>query len=269
MLSAPPRTQTNRTRRSLEEAKPVRTLNNPLPLRFHPNLDDRKIQLPSAHYYRLLDAAAAQRREDGGGVPVLQRPGDCEHVFKLGGRIGGVGAAQDLADLLDRIRGKLGDVGEGALPGLSALAVGLADQDRGPRVAVGDNINKHGYSLSHNKPFINGKISQCIEEMHGYILLPKKGRHPPQPIASEGKKSEAKLQNRTELPSRSKAARKRAADVHSFLALLADLSTVVLNDVSSSKSESFKLVTASTPGQRKAFDLLGVNPRKMFPEAGR
>ena len=57
--------------------------------------------------------------------------------------------------------------------------------------------------------------------------------------------------------------------VHSFHTFLADLSTVVLNDVSIGESESFKLVTAPTPTQRKAFDLLGVNPAKMFPAAGR
>ena len=72
---------------------------------------------------------------------------------------GGRGPTQDLADLLDRIRGKLGDVGEGALFGLSALAVGLADQDRGPRVAVRDDIDKHGYILSYEKLYIKIKIS--------------------------------------------------------------------------------------------------------------
>ncbi len=68
------------------------------------------------------------------------------------------------------------------------------------------------------------------------------------------------------------AARKRAPDVtavHSYLVLLADLSTVVLNDVSIGESESFKLAAALTLAQRKAFDLLGVNPAGMFPEAGR
>ena len=60
-----------------------------------------------------------------------------------------------------------------------------------------------------------------------------------------------------------------ATDVHSFHTLLADLSTVVLNDVSIGDSESFKLAAAPTPTQRKAFDLLGVNPRSMFPKAGR
>ena len=71
---------------------------------------------------------------------------------------------------------------------------------------------------------------------------------------------------------RAKAAGKNTPDataVHSFHTLLADLSTVVLNDVSIGESESFKLVTTPTTGQQKAFDLLGVNPRKMFPKAGR
>ena len=71
---------------------------------------------------------------------------------------------------------------------------------------------------------------------------------------------------------RAKAAGKSAPDatpVHSFHTLLADLSTVVLNDVSIGESESFKLAAAPTPGQQKAFDLLGVNPRSMFPKAGR
>ena len=57
--------------------------------------------------------------------------------------------------------------------------------------------------------------------------------------------------------------------MHSFHTLLADLLTVVLNDVSIGESESFELVAAPTPTQRKAFDLLGVNPRNMFPKAGR
>ena len=57
--------------------------------------------------------------------------------------------------------------------------------------------------------------------------------------------------------------------MHSFHTLLADLSTVVLNDGPIGKSQNFKLVTSPIPTQRKAFDLLGVNPSKMFPEADR
>ncbi len=71
---------------------------------------------------------------------------------------------------------------------------------------------------------------------------------------------------------RAKAAQKRTPDetaVHSFHTLLADLSIVVLNDVSIGGSESFQLAAAPTPGQKKAFDLLGADPRGMFPKAGR
>ena len=71
---------------------------------------------------------------------------------------------------------------------------------------------------------------------------------------------------------RSKAASKRARDgtaAHSLHTLLTDLSTVALNDISVGGSGSFKVVTTPTPGQRKAFELLGVDPAKMFPAAGR
>ena len=71
---------------------------------------------------------------------------------------------------------------------------------------------------------------------------------------------------------RDKAAHKRAPDgtaAHSLHTLLADLSTVALNDVSVGGSGIFPVVTTPTPGQRKAFELLGVDPAKMFPAAGR
>ena len=71
---------------------------------------------------------------------------------------------------------------------------------------------------------------------------------------------------------RAEAASKGMPDetaMHSLHILLADLSTVVPNDVSIGESESFKLAAAPTPGQKRAFDLLGVNPGKMFPQAGR
>ena len=57
--------------------------------------------------------------------------------------------------------------------------------------------------------------------------------------------------------------------MHGFLALLVDLTTVALNDVSTGGSENFKSAATLTPGQRKEFDLLGVNPTRMFPAAGR
>ena len=94
---------------------------------------------------RPVDAAGAKRREDRGDVPVLERSGDCERAFERGGHVGDGGAAQNLPDLLDHLRGKLRDVGEGALLDLSAFPVGVADQDRGPRFAVRDGFHEHDY----------------------------------------------------------------------------------------------------------------------------
>lgn len=74
------------------------------------------------------------------------------------------------------------------------------------------------------------------------------------------------------LRSRSQAASKSTPDktaVHSFHTPFADLSPVALNDVSVGGSESVKLVTTPTPAQQKAFDLLNINPAKLFPAAGR
>ena len=71
---------------------------------------------------------------------------------------------------------------------------------------------------------------------------------------------------------RSKAASKRTRDktaVHSLHTLLADLSTVALNEVALGSSGTVPAVTTPTPGQRRAFELLGVDLAKMFPDAGR
>ena len=122
---------------------------------------------------RPVDAAGAQRRQDG--------------------------SLEDGTDLLDRLRGKLSDVGQGVLLDLAAPAVGLADQDRGPRVAVRDGFEEHGYYLSlmklecktknHKISKIHGHILQadtCLESLSRYCL--KRIKHATQ------------LQNRTEFP---------------------------------------------------------------------
>ena len=57
---------------------------------------------------RLLDPAGAQGREDRGGIPVRQRPGDPERAVEpAAGRVGEDGALQDGADFLDRFGGRL------------------------------------------------------------------------------------------------------------------------------------------------------------------
>ena len=57
--------------------------------------------------------------------------------------------------------------------------------------------------------------------------------------------------------------------MHSFHTLPADLSAVAVDDVAIGESGSIKLAAAPTPAQQKAFDLLDINPTKMFPAAGR
>ena len=54
----------------------------------------------------------------------------------------------------------------------------------------------------------------------------------------------------------------------SFLALFAALSTIALYDVFPGSAGSFKVVIAPTSGQQKAFDPLGINLAKTFPETG-
>ena len=55
------RKRTNRTRRSLEDANPARTLNNPIPPRFHPNFDDLEIQLLSENSPKALKQNSQSR----------------------------------------------------------------------------------------------------------------------------------------------------------------------------------------------------------------
>ena len=92
------------------------------------------------------------------------------------------------------------------------------------------------------------------------------------PEAARAQRASPVEQAKPSPSARSKAARKRAKDgtaVHSFHTLLADLSAVAVNEISIGESGSIKLVTAPTPTQQKAFDLLDISPTKMFPAAGR
>jgi len=62
-----------------------------------------------------------------------------------------------------------------------------------------------------------------------------------------------------------KAARKRTADdhpVHSFTSLIADLGTICANHIQPTDDmPAFTKITAPTPVQRQAFELLGVSHR--------
>ena len=90
------------------------------------------------------EAEAAEGSEDGGGMSVGEGAADLEGVF---------GGDQGLA-LEEAVEGfdsggvsavEFGEVGEGAFLGDSVFAVGLAEEDGGQGVAVGDVVDEHGY----------------------------------------------------------------------------------------------------------------------------
>ena len=59
----------------------------------------------------------------------------------------GDAAAQQHLQALDHLSGQARQVGQGALADLAVLSVGLAKQDRGGRVAVGDGLDIHGHRM--------------------------------------------------------------------------------------------------------------------------
>ena len=58
--------------------------------------------------------------------------------------------AEDAAQHVDRGGGLLGEVGEGALLDVAAVAVGLSEEDGGGRGAVGHALDVHVHPLSHS-----------------------------------------------------------------------------------------------------------------------
>ena len=89
-----------------------------------------------------LEAQLAQGAEHRGDVAVRARAEDVEG----GGEVGDGGAAfeQD-SEPFDEGGGPFGEVGQCALADFAGVAIGLAKQDGGWGVAVGDGLDVHGY----------------------------------------------------------------------------------------------------------------------------
>ena len=94
-------------------------------------------------------------------MTVRQGADDVEGVPEAGHR--GAPLEQD-AQSLDESGRPAGEVGEGALLDLAALAIGLAEQDGGRGGAVGHGFDVHGYIMQPMKPETLLQIN-CLARM--------------------------------------------------------------------------------------------------------
>jgi hypothetical protein len=70
------------------------------------------------------------------------------------------------AQALDMGGGPVGEVAEGAFADLPVLAVALAQEDGGGRVAVRDGVDIHGWNGVDSPP----EVQSHSRELHGYVL---------------------------------------------------------------------------------------------------
>ena len=89
-----------------------------------------------------VEAQLAQAPEHRGDMAVGSGADDVEG----GGEVGDGGAAfEEDSEPGDEMGGPFGEVGEGTFAHLAGVAIGLAKQDGGRGVAVGDGLDVHGY----------------------------------------------------------------------------------------------------------------------------
>ena len=89
-----------------------------------------------------VEAQLAHRPEHGGDMAVGEGADDVEG----GGEVRDCGAAfEEDSEPFDEVGGPFGEVGEGAFTDLAGVAIGLAQEDGGRGVSVGDGFDVHGY----------------------------------------------------------------------------------------------------------------------------
>ena len=114
-----------------------------------------------------IELELAQRTEHGRDVPVRERALDLEAVLES--LHGGTASQQD-AQSFDDLGRPLAEIGEGTFEDLLALAVRLAQEDGGRRVAVGDDVDVHGHKLWHTKSAMSIACQHIVLHTHGYTL---------------------------------------------------------------------------------------------------
>jgi hypothetical protein len=90
-------------------------------------------------------------------MAVRQGAADGEDLWGGWGRDDGAALEEGL-EALDQVGGPVGKVAQGALLDLGALAIGLAQQDGGRRVAVGDSLDVHGHMVPQTPWLYKSKL---------------------------------------------------------------------------------------------------------------
>jgi hypothetical protein len=93
-----------------------------------------------------IKSDGAQRAEHGRDMAVGQRAANDDGLL-IGRR--DLAALEQCAQSFDQFARPVGEVGDGALLDRSAIPKGLAQQDGGRRIAVGDRLDVHGNRISH------------------------------------------------------------------------------------------------------------------------
>jgi len=114
----------------------------------------------------LVQVQLAQRAQGGGDMAVRERARDGKGLGEVGGSEGL--ALEEGAEGVDASGRPMGEVGEGAVFDFAVLAVGLAEEDSGRGVAVGDGSHVHAYLIS--------QISNNIKQYFTSTCLHNKGR---------------------------------------------------------------------------------------------
>jgi hypothetical protein len=93
-----------------------------------------------------VEMQSLESAEDGDDMAVRAGADDVEGLRKRGAE--GSGAHEDGAQGIDLRRRPMGEVGESAVVDLAVEAEGLAEEDGGRGVAVGDGGDVHVYIIS-------------------------------------------------------------------------------------------------------------------------
>ena len=120
-----------------------------------------------------FETELAAKTEEGGDMTMGKGAADGEGIVE-----GAIDLAplEQGADAVDDLRGELGEVGEGGASDALALAFGVAEEDGGWAVAVGDDIDVvgHGAVASYmetimitDTPTIQGNTDIISEFLHG------------------------------------------------------------------------------------------------------